>query len=156
MYVINDNDETNDYSDDDKMTAIKKYNYSDRDPITNQIIGYCYEIHTQLGPGFVERIYTNALKMIFDSNNIQYETEKEYPVKFNNKIIGKFRVDFIIEDKVIVEIKAVTGILPKIFETQVISYLKASKINVGLLVNFRNRRCEIRRLMLSPSSKISL
>lgn len=132
---------------------LKRYNDKDRDLLTNKIIGYCYDVHNQLGPGFVERIYANALKAIFDSNNIRYETEREYPVKYNNKIIGKFRVDFVIEDKVIIEIKAITGMLPKIFETQVISYLKASGVNVGLLVNFGNRRCEIRRLMLSPSSK---
>ncbi|OQX53744.1 MAG: hypothetical protein B5M48_02550 [Candidatus Omnitrophica bacterium 4484_213] len=63
--------------------------------------------------------------------------------------MGKFRVDFAIEDKVIVELKAIEGKLAKIFESQVISYLKASKLNVGLLVNFGNRRCEIRRLMHS-------
>ena len=71
-------------------------------------------------------------------------------VSFQGEKIGKFRTDLVIADKVIVELKALEGRMPKIFESQVISYLKASGLRVGLLVNFGNRRCEIRRLMTSP------
>jgi len=134
------------------MPAIKKHDYGDRDPLTNKIIGICYEIHNVLGPGFVERIYLNALKVAFGKTDLKYETEKEYEVRFAEEDVGKFRVDFLIEDKVILEVKAVEGKMPKIFELQVISYLKAANLEVGLLVNFGNRRCAVRRLMLSPTS----
>jgi GxxExxY protein len=119
-----------------------------RDPLTAKIIEACYKVHRKLGPGFVERIYANALKIVFDKIKIRYETEKEFSVKYENQYIGKFRVDFLIADKVIVEIKSVEGIMPKIFESQVISYLKASGLKVGLLVNFGNRSCIVRRLMM--------
>jgi GxxExxY protein len=122
----------------------------ERDPTTEEIIAACFHVHNQLGPGFVEKTYFNALKIAMDNADIDYETEKEYLVTFNGNKVGKFRVDFLIEKQVILELKAIEGRLPKIFETQVISYLKAANLSVGLLVNFGNRRCEIRRLMISP------
>ena len=120
----------------------------DRDPLTAKIIEACYSVHNGLGPGFIERIYMNALKIAFEKFKLHYIAEKEFTVQYNNQNIGKFRVDFLVENKVIVEIKAVEGKMPKIFESQVISYLKASGIKVGLLVNFGNRKCEVRRLMI--------
>ena len=124
--------------------------YSDRDPLTAKIIAACYQVHNDLGPGFVERIYLNALKVALKKLGLEYQEEKEFEVLFDKEKIGKFRVDFVIENKVILELKSVEGRLPKIFESQVISYLKASGLKVGLLVNFGNRSCKIRRLMKSP------
>jgi GxxExxY protein len=122
----------------------------ERDPITEKVIAACFHVHNELGPGFVEKTYSQALKIAMDKANINYVTEKEYSVMFNGNKVGKFRVDFLVDHQVILEIKAIEGRLPKIFESQVISYLKAASLNVGLLVNFGNRRCEIRRLMVSP------
>jgi GxxExxY protein len=119
----------------------------DRDPLTGKIIEACFLVHNKLGPGFVERIYMNALKIALEELNIQFITEKEFVVSYEEKPIGKFRADLLIENKVIVELKAVEGKMPKIFESQIISYLKTSEIKVGLLVNFGNRSCEVRRLM---------
>jgi len=133
-----------------KIAAIKKYDYNDRDPLTGKIIAACYQVHNELGPGFVERIYLTALKIVLKKLELNYEEEKEFLVSFQGEKIGKFRTDLVIADKVIVELKALEGRMPKIFESQVISYLKASGLRVGLLVNFGNRRCEIRRLMTSP------
>ncbi len=124
-----------------------KYDESDRDPLTAKIIKACYQVHRQLGAGLAERIYVNALKIELTNLGLQYVTEKEFVVKYQSQNVGKFRVDLLVEDKVIVEIKAVEGKMPKIFESQVISYLKASGLNVGLLINFGNRSCEVRRLM---------
>jgi GxxExxY protein len=126
------------------ITATEK----ERDPLTAKIIEACYGVHNELGPGFIERIYMNALKIALEKLKLQYISEKEFTVKYDNQSIGKFRVDFLIEDKVIVEIKAVEGKMPKLFESQVISYLKASNLKVGLLINFGNRKCEVRRLMI--------
>jgi len=128
---------------------MKKFDYSDRDPLTAQIIGASYQVHNELGPGFVERIYLNALKVALKKLKLNYQEEKEFCVLFDGKEIGKFRVDLLVENSVIVELKAIEGKLPKVFESQVISYLKASGLKVGLLVNFGNRSCDIRRLMLS-------
>jgi GxxExxY protein len=121
---------------------------NDRDPLTARIIKACYDVHNELGPGFVERIYVNALKIAFEKLGLLFFAEKEFVVKFENKVVGKFRVDLLVEDKVIMELKSVEGKMPKTFERQVISYLKASEIKVGLLVNFGNGSREVRRLMM--------
>jgi GxxExxY protein len=130
------------------ITATKKTDYSDRDRLTANIIKACYQVHSQLGPGFIERIYVNALKIELAQLELCYSAGKEFTIKYGNQNIGKFRVDFLVDSKVIVEIKALEGRVPKIFESQVISYLKASGLNVGLLINFGNRSCEVRRLMI--------
>lgn len=125
-----------------------KHGNEDRDPLTGKIIKACYQVHSQLGPGLAERIYVNALKIELTNLGLQYVTEEEFVIKYQNHKVGKFRIDLLVEDKVIVEIKAVEGKMPKIFEGQVVSYLKASGLKVGLLINFGNRSCEVRRLMV--------
>jgi len=114
--------------------------------LTGVIIGCCYHVHTQLGPGFLEKIYVNALKIKLQQAGLNYATEKEFNVTFENVIVGKFRCDLFVEDKIIVELKSVTGYQPKLFQSQLISYLKASKIKTGLLINFGNSSCEVKRL----------
>lgn len=127
----------------------EKISHYKRDPLTAKIIAGCYQVHNSLGPGFIERIYLNALKITLQNMKLSFQEEKEYTVSFSGVNVGKFRVDLVVEDKVIVEIKSIERKLPKIFESQVLSYLKASGLKVGLLVNFGNQRCEIRRLMIS-------
>ena len=116
--------------------------------LTKIIIGCCYNIHTQLGPGFLEKIYVNALKIKLQQAGLKFDVEKEFVVMFEDQIIGKFRCDLVVEQKVIVELKSVTGYQPKLFQNQLISYLKASKIKTGLLINFGNTSCEIKRLSI--------
>ncbi|MFC5285133.1 GxxExxY protein [Pedobacter alpinus] len=119
---------------------------ANNDPLTYKIISCCYEVHKELGPGYLEKIYSKALIIQLESEGLKFECEKEFYVYFKNKFIGTFRCDFYIEGKVILEIKAVTGIQPKLFQTQLLSYLKASKSKTGLLVNFGNSSCEVKRL----------
>lgn len=117
------------------------------DSITERIIGCCYEVHREIGPGFNERIYHNALKLLFDERGLQYETEKEFEVRYFNKKVGSFRTDLVVENQVIVEIKSLAGNIPIIFEHQLISYLKASSLHVGLLINFCNKSCQVKRVV---------
>lgn len=119
----------------------------ERNPLTERIIRCCFKFHTGLGPGFNEKIYHNALKLSLREEGLVYETEKEYEVPFIDKRVGKFRVDLIIEDKVIVEIKSFNGKVPPIFESQLLSYLKASGLQTGLLVNFGNKGRHVKRLI---------
>lgn len=119
----------------------------DRDPITEHIIGCCFKVHRELGPGFNEKIYHNALRLLFDQEGLQYQTEKEFEVFYLDKRVGKFRADLVVENKVIVEIKSLSGNIPTIFEYQLISYLKASGLHVGLLINFGNKRCQVKRVV---------
>lgn len=117
-----------------------------KDPLTQTIIGCCYEVHSQLGPGFLEKFYVNALKIKLQKAGISYQTEKEFNVIFEDIIVGKFRCDLFVDERVIVELKSVTGYQPKLFQSQLISYLKASKIKTGLLINFGNTSCEVKRI----------
>jgi len=119
-----------------------------RDPLTERIISCAYKVHSELGPGFNEGIYHNALKIALEDQRLKYQTEKGFNVLFHGQDVGKLRLDLIIEDKVIVEIKALTGNIPTVFELQVLSYLKASGYKIGLLINFGNKSCQIRRLMV--------
>ena len=135
------------------ITVMKKNDYSDRvaknDPLTERIISCCFNVHKELGPGFNEKIYQNGLKILFKKESLEYKSEEMFNVFFQGQKIGKLKLDLLVEDKVIVELKAVTGIMPKLFETQLISYLKVTGLEVGLLINFGNRKCSVRRLMLS-------
>ncbi|MEI7905390.1 MAG: GxxExxY protein [Candidatus Firestonebacteria bacterium] len=114
--------------------------------ITEKIIGLCFKVHSSIGPGFTERIYQNSLVVLLKQENITYETEKPYALTFAGNRVGNFRLDLVIENKVILELKSLAGNIPKIFESQMISYLKASGLRVGLLINFGNKSCQIKRV----------
>ena len=118
----------------------------EHDGLTEKIIGCCYEVHRSLGPGFVEKIYAKALQHQLVLEGLSFEAEKEFNVEFKDQFVGKFRCDLFIENKVIVELKSVTGYIPALFKSQLLSYLKASKVKTGLLINFGNPSCEIKRI----------
>jgi len=118
-----------------------------RDPLTERIIACCYEVHSELGPGFNEKIYHNALKLAFNQEGLKYETEKRFEVFYQSEKVGNFILDLVVENKIVVEIKAVSGNIPDVFKYQMLSYLKASDLRVGLLVNFGNKSCQIKRFV---------
>jgi GxxExxY protein len=120
----------------------------DKDPLTERIIGCAYKVHSELGPGFNEGIYHNALEVALEENELKYQTEKSFNISFQGKHIGRLRIDLIVEDRVVIEVKALTGNIPTVYELQVLSYLKASGYKVGLLINFGNKSCQVRRLMV--------
>jgi GxxExxY protein len=120
----------------------------DKDPLTEKVIACAYKVHSELGPGFNEGIYHNALKLALEEDGLRFQTEKSLRVSFRGKHIGRLRLDLVVEDKVIIEVKALTGNLPAVFESQILSYLKASGYRVGLLINFGNKSCQVRRLMV--------
>ncbi|MBU1888419.1 MAG: GxxExxY protein [Candidatus Omnitrophica bacterium] len=119
-----------------------------KDPLTKRIIACCFRIHNELGPGFNEKIYRRALKIALKEEGLECETEKEFQVFFQNKKVGSLRLDLIVENRVIVETKALPSNIPDVFMYQVLSYLKVSGLNVGLLVNFGNKSCHVKRYML--------
>ncbi|MGZ3874456.1 MAG: GxxExxY protein [Mucilaginibacter sp.] len=118
----------------------------EHDPLTEKIIGCCYEVHRSLGPGFMEKIYAKAMQHQLVLENLNFVAEKESNVIFKDQFVGKFRCDIFVEDKVIVELKSVTGYIPALFKSQLLSYLKASKVKTGLLINFGNPSCEVKRI----------
>ena len=103
--------------------------------ITEKIISSAIEVHSTLGPSLLENIYEEALAYEFELRSIRYEKQKEIGPKYKDRDIGKHRIDFLAEDQVVVELKAV-GTMHKIYEAQLLTYLKAMGRKVGLLINF--------------------
>lgn len=114
--------------------------------LTRKIIGVAMRVHRAIGPGFQERIYQNAMEYVLRSDDLFVESEKEFDIFFEEIWVGTFRLDLVINGRVVVELKAIVGEMPKLFQTQTISYLKASKLEVGLLINFGNSSLEVKRL----------
>ncbi|MEA3431994.1 MAG: GxxExxY protein [candidate division WOR-3 bacterium] len=117
---------------------------------TEKIIACAIEVHSTLGPGLLESVYEEALAYEFELRGINFERQKEIMLEYKGKSIGPHRIDFLIEEQVILEIKATEG-MKKIFEAQVLTYMKAIKKKVGLLINFNVERLKdgIKRLVLS-------
>jgi len=102
------------------------------------------EVHKQLGSGFLESVYQSALAHELSLNNIPYEEQYKIDVGYKNKVVGFFKVDFLVDGKVVVEIKATKGLI-ELDEAQLINYLKATGIRVGLLINFGKSSLETKR-----------
>ena len=117
--------------------------------ITEKIIAGAIEVHSTLGPGLLESVYEEALAYEFELRGIKFERQKEIVLEYKGKSIGPHRIDFLIEGQVLLEIKATEG-MKKIFEAQLLTYMKATKKKVGLLINFNVERLKdgIKRLVL--------
>ena len=113
--------------------------------LTNKILKACYTVHNELGCGFLEKVYQEALEVQLSEMGIPFEREKHLPITYHGKVLKcDYFADFVVDGKVIVELKAVTEMSPT-FEAQTINYLKASGIKVGLLINFGVSQLQIKR-----------
>ena len=113
---------------------------------TSKIIGCAIEVHKHLGNGFQEVIYQRALEIEFSNNDIQFKREFQMPVMYKGKQIGERRVDFLVFEKISVELKAIIKLEPVHF-AQAINYLEAYHLTIGLLLNFGSKSLEIKRLI---------
>ena len=128
----------------------QNYKYSD---ITAKIIGCAMEVHNSLGNGFQEVVYQRALSIEMNLQELQHEREKEMPLTYKGFDIGTRRVDFFVDEKIMVEIKAVKE-LDDVHLAQAINYLEAYGMEIGLLINFGNTKLQFKRVM-KPQPKIS-
>ena len=103
--------------------------------LTGQIIGAAMEVHRTLGPGFIESIYHRALLHELGLRHLNCDTERQVDVRYKDQLIGQHRLDIVVENSVIVELKAVST-MAEVHIAQTLSYLKATNIEVALLVNF--------------------
>lgn len=103
--------------------------------VVREIIGAAIEVHRQLGPGFIETVYRKALRIELRHRNLLAEAERSIQVHYRGELVCRHRLDIVVERAVVVEVKAVRKIRP-IHHAQVLSYLKASRCRVGLLMNF--------------------
>lgn len=118
--------------------------------ITEAIIQAVIKVHQTLGPGFLESIYQNALLFELSQRGLAIESEKEIVVYYETEAIGKHRLDLLVEGRVVVELKTVED-LAGIHYAQLRSYLRATKLQLGLLVNFAKERADYRRVELDPT-----
>jgi len=132
------------------MPLLEEFKYSD---ITRKIIGCAMSAHTYLGNGFQEVIYQRALAYEFQQIQLNFERELEMDIFYKDMVepLGTRRVDFLVEDKVLVELKAKTELEASHY-AQVLNYLRAFKVEVGLLINFGEKSLQYKRLILSPRS----
>jgi GxxExxY protein len=113
--------------------------------LTENIIGVFYKVYNQLGYGFLEKVYENAMMIEFKKQGIPAISQDAINVFYENEIIGEYFADILVDDKVIVEIKATRKLILE-HEAQLLNYLKATKIEVGLLLNFGPKPQIIRKV----------
>lgn len=122
---------------------MSKYKYGE---ITRQIINAAHTVHNELGYGFLEKIYHNSLVIELTKRVFFVEPEKPINVKYDNQPVGEYFADIVVDNKVIVEVKATDKYNP-LFEAQLLNYLKATGLDVGLIINFGSS-VRVKRMVL--------
>ena len=123
------------------MVDLKKY-----DNICYQIIGCAMKVHTVLGNGFPEVIYQRALEIELKKSGLLYDREKEQPIFYDGILLGHRRVDFLVDGEILVELKAV-AVTDNLNMNQIINYLEAFNLPVGLLINFGQNKLDFKRFV---------
>ncbi len=127
----------------------KHYKHAD---ITRKIIGAAMKVHSTLGNGFQEVIYQRAMAIEMTKIGLDFQRELEMPIYYDSQQIGTRRVDFLVEGKVMLELKAITA-LEDVHLAQAINYLEAYGLEVGLLINFGSKSLQFKRLINSKKVK---
>lgn len=110
------------------------------------IIGAAMAVHNGLGPGFLEKVYQKALAHELTLRGIPFEQHRQLTVRYKGIVVGNYEADFVVEDKIILEIKAVASLHPK-HEVQTLNYLTATGFKLGLLINFGEKRLRTKRVV---------
>ena len=119
--------------------------------ITHEVIGVFFAVYNELGPGFLELVYVQSLAIALSQVGLSVERERPLTVRFRGKVVGEFRADLIVEEVVLVEAKACRT-LNSLHEAQTLNYLRATSLEVGLVVNFGSRP-QFRRLVYDNPRK---
>lgn len=114
--------------------------------LSRKIIGAAIEVHRELGPGFLESIYEEALKIELPKRHLHFESQKEIKIEYLGVVVGVHRLDLVVEKQIIVELKAVKE-LTDIHFAQLRSYLKATGLKIGLLLNFGKPTLVVKRVV---------
>ena len=120
------------------------------DDLTGKVIGAAIEVHRLLGAGFLESVYESALAVELEARGIFFERQKIISVAYKGYFVGENRLDFLVENTLVVELKAVSNLTP-LHEAQALSYLKATNLNLALLINFNVTRLKngVKRIIRS-------
>ena len=114
--------------------------------LTEKVIGVCFEVSNELGSGFLESVYQKALTIALTQKGLTVEAQVPLKVKFRGQVVGDFYADILINSKLILELKSTKSINPE-HEAQMINYLEATGLNVGLIINFGRTKLEWKRLV---------
>jgi GxxExxY protein len=115
--------------------------------LTQKIIGCAYTVSNSLGSGFLEKVYENALAIELRKNKLSYQQQSPVKVRYDGIIVGEYVSDLVVESKVLIELKACKAI-DDTHVAQCLNYLKATSLQLGLIINFGRSKIEIRRLVL--------
>jgi len=115
--------------------------------LTEKILGAAFKVQNTLGAGFLEKVYENALSLELRKSGLIVESQKAFPVRYGGTVVGDYLADLVVSGKVVVECKAVTNLDP-VHDAQLMNYLKASGLRVGLLINFARSKLQYRRLVV--------
>jgi GxxExxY protein len=119
------------------------------DELSGRVIGAAMRVHAALGPGFTEAVHQNALAIEMALDGIPFEREEKLEVRYRGEVVGAYRVDLLVDRRLILELKAVQAILPE-HEVQVVNYLTATGLERALLLNFGARSLQIKKKFRSP------
>ena len=122
-----------------------KWDDSEYRPLTEKIIKAFYNVHNTLGPGFLERVYHNALLIELKKLGLKADSEKCFPVPYDDEEVGKYFPDIVVEDRVVVEIKASKGLNDN-NKAQIIAQLRVTQLLIGFLVNFGLAKLDFKRI----------
>ena len=125
------------------MNNMDEYKYKE---ITSQIINAAHVVHNSLGYGFLEKVYRNSLVIELTKRGFPVQVEKPISVRYDGQIVGEYFADIVVDDKVIVEVKA-TEKHNSVFEAQLLNYLRATALEVGLIINF-GTSVQVKRMVL--------
>lgn len=117
------------------------------DALTQQVIGEAMHVHRVLGPGFLESVYQNALVIRLRKSRVKTECSLSLPVYFEDEVVGTFQTDVVVEGRLLLELKAVSALVAA-HEVQLVNYLTATRLPVGLLLNFGAKSLEVKRRTL--------
>ena len=113
--------------------------------LSYQVMQAVFEVHNHLGPGFTEDIYENALALELEIKGIPFERQTQIQVHYKDRFVGNYRLDMVIDSKIILELKAVTQV-NDVFKAQLLSYLSATGMQLGILINFGTKRVQFERI----------
>ena len=111
------------------------------------IVGLAMEVHSQLGFGFLEKVYENALMILFEKNEIPARQQAPVRVYFEGKVVGDYYADILVDNKIILELKAVDKIVDA-YRAQVLNYLRATKLRLAMILNFAKKNFEYERFVI--------
>lgn len=115
--------------------------------LSYKIIGIAMRVHKELGSGFLEKVYENAMMVLFRKQGIEAEQQKPINVMFENEIVGSYFADILVEDKVVLELKTIEK-LTGVHKAQALNYLKATGLHLAIILNFHSQSLEYQRIIL--------